>query len=339
MSWCGLGCALCPLDIMLSQHAFCRALQLDKNCTEAWVNLSLLYGDQDVLEASEETIDALTQVADTPLMWIARGLLLEKKASQGNRSEEKLQCASDAYRACLQTSRDPYALLGLALTCRRLGFDNESNCNDYKTTAEEIARKESHSTLSIFLDSSGGSNPAAELLHSVMRIEQGGGEAKSEMMTLVHKAISSLGISEAIDDEGKTSGLDEKEMLGIAHQNVLKNPDDGENWLALAKHLILAFTEVENPSKQSCKLVYDTLERAKYILKTAATQPATLYPTNISSSTHKTMVSKSVAGTTLSEAYALSSWVQHVDVRKNSHYLQRSLILDPENCFARDMLE
>ncbi len=342
MSWCGLGCALCPLDTMLSQHAFCRALQLDKNYAEAWVNLSLLYGDEDKLEASEEAIDALTQVADTPLMWIARGLLLEKRASRGAQSEETLQCASDAYRACLQTSRDPSALLGLALTCRRLGLENESNYNDYKATAEETASQESHSSLSIFLDSSGGINPVAELLHSTMQIERGGRggeETKSEIVALVHRAIDSLGMSENKIEGGQTSGLGFKEKLCNAQQNVLKNPDDGESWLSLAKQLILAFTEIQNPSKQSREIVCDTLERAKYILKTAATQPAALYPTkNLSSSTHKVITSKSVKGATLSEAYALSSWVQDSDVRKSSLDLQRSLMLDPENCFARDML-
>mmetsp|Transcript_23288 Transcript_23288/g.29368 ORF Transcript_23288/g.29368 Transcript_23288/m.29368 type:complete len:328 (+) Transcript_23288:2-985(+) len=326
--------------MMLAQHAFCRALQLDKNCTEAWVNLSLIYADQDKLVASEKTIDALTQVADTPLMWIARGLLLERHTSRGIEAEEMLQSCSDAYRACLQTSRDPSALLGLALTCRRLGFDNDgTESSGYKVAAEEIASRESHSTLSIFLDSYGGNNQVAELLHSTMQIERQQGEDKSEMDFFVSKAIRSSGIGgETKANEGKFSGLNEKDTLDIARQTVLKNPDDGESWLDLAKQFILAFTKTQNLSKQSHELVCDTIERAKYILKRAVTQPLTLYPANLSSHTHKLMVSQSVKASTLSEAYALSSWVQDRDVRKCSYDHQRSLMLDPENSFARDML-
>lgn len=337
ISWCGLGCALYSRDTMLSQHAFCRALQLDKNCAEAWVNLSLIYGEENKLRASEETIDALTQVADTPLMWIARGLLLEKTAHQGENVEEKLHSASDAYRACLQTSRDPSALLGLALTCRRLGLSDESKSDDYKLTAEEVASKESHANLSMFLDSSGPNDWTAQFLHGVMEIE-GGNEGTELGTDLAAKVINSLQTSTVTTGNHKHTDRERKQTIDAAQQDVMMNPDNGESWLSLAKCLILSLSEVEKPTKKSRELVVDVIGRAKQILKAAVNEPTTLYPTSVSSIAHKSMVLRSIKATQLSDVHALSSWVPDQDEIASSHDLQRALLLDPENCFARAQL-
>ena len=338
LSWCGLGCALCPLDVMLSQHAFCRALQLDKKCPEAWVNLGLMYADLNKLSESEKAIDALTQVADTPLMWVARGLLLEKSANQEACIDKKMNSASDAYRACLQTSRDPSALLGVALTCRRLGLNSVSNSHDYKLTAEKVFAKESHANLTMFLNSSEALSPMVEFLYGIMMIERADEDIKSELIDLVEKVLHSSGIRRVTTD-GHINTDKGKQTISMAECDVHQNPGSGECWLKLGKQLFLSLAEVRNPSEHSCNLVVDVVRRAKYILRRAISEPVILYPTNASSNVHKSMVSMAVKATQLSEAHALSSWTQQHDEPICSIDLQHSLLLDPENCFARAKLE
>ena len=71
-------------------------------------------------DAAGEAFDCLTQIADTPLMWIGRGLAHEVLAG----SEESLvdqdihlMNAADAYRAALQVNQNTAALLGLRCAC------------------------------------------------------------------------------------------------------------------------------------------------------------------------------------------------------------------------------
>ena len=122
--WCGLGCALSSDDPLLTQHAFCRSLQLDKSSPHSWANLGLLYAEFQRLDSSEETVDALTQVADTPVVWIERAMLLERKrqggsdddkAVGGGGREEDLCRGADSYRAALRVGRHPAALIGFLL--------------------------------------------------------------------------------------------------------------------------------------------------------------------------------------------------------------------------------
>lgn len=61
-AWCGLGCAVATSDPLLSQHAFCRCLELDKMFADSYANLGLLYVSNGSLAASETVMDSLTQV-------------------------------------------------------------------------------------------------------------------------------------------------------------------------------------------------------------------------------------------------------------------------------------
>lgn len=274
----------------------------------------------------------LTQVGDTPLMWIARGMLLEKSAKQGDEIEEKLHSASDAYRACLQTTRYPSALLGLALTCRRLGLNSCED--DYKLRSEEIARKESEANLAMYLHSSDDKDKMLEFIHGVTVDEKG----KDNNKSFVSEVLRSTGMLNTANFAADDIEV-QKQTIDQAQKRVRQNPDDGESWLNLAKLLILSFTKVKDPSKQSCDLIVDVVERAKYILKAAVTEPGMLHPTGVSTNAHKSVVSSLVNASQLSDAHVLSSWVCENNKLTCSHDLQRALLLDPENRFARGMLQ
>jgi len=166
-AWNGIGCVFCAKDPILAQHSFSRALQIDKYCSDAWANLGLLYGEYSNLTASEETIDALTQVTDTPLIWIGRGKLFEEKAfaeADIRKREELRSHAADAYRASLQVAGCPYSLLGLALNSRRRPYQGDAGAND-------TSKNESLANLTMFLQSGGQNNIGASILGAVMTAE------------------------------------------------------------------------------------------------------------------------------------------------------------------------
>ena len=41
-AWCGLGCALVAEDPAMSQHTFCRAMQIDSSSADSWSNVGLI---------------------------------------------------------------------------------------------------------------------------------------------------------------------------------------------------------------------------------------------------------------------------------------------------------
>jgi len=174
ISWTGLGSALVFADPILAQHAFSRALQLDKGTEDAWANMSLLYFDHGHLDKSEETVDSLTQVADSAIMWIARGLLLEKQSQSAENLDIVMSRAADAYRASLQISRHQGGLLGLSLTSRSQGFPkNGIGEFSYEREIEKAGAKESRANLEMYLDSSAGKNIGALALYGIMTYEKG----------------------------------------------------------------------------------------------------------------------------------------------------------------------
>jgi tetratricopeptide (TPR) repeat protein len=177
-AWCGLGSALIFVDPLLSQHAFCRALQIDKSIAEPLSSIALLYADYDKTGKSAEVLDALTQLEDTPLMWIGRGLLLEKTSRAWHDSpasrEGCLTRASDAYRASLQIMQHPAALLGLSLTCRRADADVQtSNDQVYSSLADRSSKIESRISMTLHQSCTGGGNIGASVIDGLFRIEEG----------------------------------------------------------------------------------------------------------------------------------------------------------------------
>ena len=178
-AWCGVGSALCYKDILLAQHCFCRAVQIDKTIADGWSSLGLIYADLNAASPASETLDALTQVADSPFMWIGRALLLEHdEAGNVQEQESNLSRASDAYRAALQVANHPEALLGLSVTARRLGLSKimEAQNEVYADSAHRTATRESHFALSIHRHLSGPFNAGAQALDMVHRSEDAGAQ-------------------------------------------------------------------------------------------------------------------------------------------------------------------
>jgi len=179
-AWCGLGCALIAIDPTMSQHAFSRGLQLDPSLADSWSNIGLLYADHDTDKCSE-VLDYLTQVDDTPLMWIGRGFLLEKSArawtgvsDQDLSKEACLTKASDAYRAALQIMQHPAALLGLSLTCRRTDPRlKEENEVVYAELADKSSKLESRLSMDIHQSLTGNDNIGASLVSGMSQLEEG----------------------------------------------------------------------------------------------------------------------------------------------------------------------
>lgn len=66
--WLALGSQAAELEVQ--EYAFCRALELDSNCTEAWIKLAKLYHKHDHPELAKE---ALTQARirdpSSPSVW------------------------------------------------------------------------------------------------------------------------------------------------------------------------------------------------------------------------------------------------------------------------------
>mmetsp|Transcript_47492 Transcript_47492/g.92739 ORF Transcript_47492/g.92739 Transcript_47492/m.92739 type:complete len:464 (-) Transcript_47492:80-1471(-) len=168
-AWCGLGCALADASPVLAQHCLCRSLQLDRASHLSWANLSMLYVEHGA-DGAEEALDALTQVADSPLCWIGRGLLMESKSAD-------FESAADAYRSALQVSQHPEALLGLSMTCRKrtLARDetgaDDADENAYITSMEYNARLECNNSVRMYL-STGSKNMGTSLRNELLALEE-----------------------------------------------------------------------------------------------------------------------------------------------------------------------
>ena len=180
-AWCGLGCALIAVDPTMSQHAFCRALQIDPSSGDSWSNIGLMYARHDA-EKCSEILDHLAQVDDTPLMWIGRGILFEKASRKWTGQKVKIEAcftkAADAYRAALQIIQHPAALLGLSLTCRRA--INESNNLVYSDLADKATKFESRMSMVIHQNMAGEGNVGACYVSGLTQIEEGLNLLKTE---------------------------------------------------------------------------------------------------------------------------------------------------------------
>ncbi len=175
-AWCGLGCALIALDPVMSQHAFSRGIQLDPFLADSWSNLSLLYASHDKNKSSE-VLDQITQVEDTPLMWIGRGFLMEETAMEWSDDEVvKEACfakAADAFRSALQIQQHSAALLGLSLNCRRTDPRLEGTHNaQYSYLAGAATAFESRMSLIVHQNMTLGSI-GASYVTGLAQIEEG----------------------------------------------------------------------------------------------------------------------------------------------------------------------
>ena len=117
---------------------------------DIWGNYALCCFDVKAELACVESLDALTQVADSPIIWIGRGLLLESKGRQEveNSWQIAMRKAADAYRTALQVSHEPSALLGLAMTCRHTqDISSRENLDAFEVAAKSFEQQEFYASI------------------------------------------------------------------------------------------------------------------------------------------------------------------------------------------------
>lgn len=376
MAWCGLGCALVTHEPLLAQHAFCRALQIDKSGDDSWTNLVLLYLQNHQLDASEEAVDLLTQVADTPMMWIARGLIAEEKA----KSMSEVSNASDAYRASLNICRSSQALFGLALTCRWLGDKGKTNQGLYSEELEEYTFRESCANMKMFCDIIGDQSPVPNLFSSIMRSEeifkllsQGSHSSmlsevcKKEKMSIQKTLkvvkeqfcdkkdqdvnnVEKFGTNDIVDLIQTTSDTmavlesfptelasQASTSLSDARNNILLDPDNTDAWLNFSKELVKS--AAADNSEEALQSIEAVICRTKNIMETNVTEPLVLHPAaGQLTGNYLSLTERPTESCKFAEACALSHWISDINGNNSNVDLQRSLVLDPTNALARSAL-
>ena len=399
-SWCGLGCALTATSPITAQHCFCRSLQIDKTHADAWTNLYFLFLEYGVTESFPEVIDILTQIIDSPLTWIGRGISLERDSFSTDDEERVIYDAMNAYRSALQTCRHPSALLGSSLmNCRLkevMSKRTTKRIADDKAASQRFFAKESLSQMAIYLKATGDSNIRAKLLYDFMLYHwnNSGVHSNVPLQESLQAKLSSLSNTEELIDRCATLSLedifendnlflDEKKIapninfnsskISDLSQVILKyshqyssppecidskdieskqnshfnfemrtklhlEPEHGLHWLNFSKKLILKFVTTKDGRNNDA--IVTVTDKAKKLLQRQAKE--ILHEDNIFLYGKGEFSSKDYANA-VSDAYALSSWV-NFDFKEDkispreleSHFdIQRSLLLNPENVFAR----
>lgn len=369
-AWCGLGCAVLRDDPLLAQHAFCRSVQLDSMSPDAYSNLSFLYTANQIFSNSNNILGSLTQIADTPMIWINRALILERTAAmeldEGHcmKAETGLAQAVDAYRAALQISRHPTAILGLALTRRVSPLISGTQTNSSETQVAKIARKESYDYAKEYLGMVSSTDTSASLIHGIMTTEMGVRGTEWYCDSLVDEgrmAIASCGeyIENITKDQGvaplSNKGLDfnllqncilpadfvvDEREVGIQlmplntclARQIVHQPNSGRLWLDFAKKLSkdihkskVALESARIAANRALKLLNSQL---KYV------------------STRKGGDGDFNSGD-LSDALSLVYWLdvfvcKHKRAEPKPHCqvaLQKSILINPTNLFARGALK
>jgi tetratricopeptide (TPR) repeat protein len=412
-AWCGLGCSLSVTDPLLAQHALCTALTVDKMMPDSWSNLAFLFAEKDANAQSAEMLDGLTQVADSPLMWICRALLLEREVQlDSGPCEPLISRAADAYRAALQVVKHPSALLGLSLTCRATvsttPVSNEEKTSMYGSISSDLARRDSYGYMSEYVGLSSGTNLGSCVLGSVMTLEDAVVAVKTKPLGL-DQVLKSEAIEEAYVNISKgieglerlsspSSVLDSvpgvdvdpiKDVVGrvsslasntedtadvstetdpfdhrlTPSRRIIHDPETGIAWLDLAKSLAKELLSVSDSKKK--KVVKEVLESATRasdcaarILSNQVSDPVKVRsPPHVVSNDSEEEVVMSVAvvpaivdARDVSEALALSYWIETIEMYivdvegderspKRALDLQRALLMDPSNAFAREALQ
>jgi tetratricopeptide (TPR) repeat protein len=361
-AWCALGCALVHSDPIMAQHAFSRSIELDKLFPDAYANLSFLYTSHQRYEASASVSDALTAVADTPMMWINRALMFEQTALQFDSSmaQNYVLQAADAYRAALQVTKHPIALLGLSLSCRSLSS---------RTKQREMI-SESYSCASEYVESFGSYDILMVLVESALEMEVGITENRSEhseylieegRQHMLHginiinvqgrergeNVIPDVSVFHPVTHWNKNEHLEtaqepdeEVDAAWSLHRQVVHSPNRGDIWLLLAKQLARK-ADAEQRTAAHPALV--AARRASSILRHQLEQSC-LDSTSV------------VRAQDLSDALALQFWLEALSdaapasiqanpadevTRSNKPSiveLQRSLLICPGSTIARQAL-
>lgn len=364
LAWCGLGCALVRSDPLMAQHAFSRSMELDKLAPDSYANLSFLYTTHKNHGASALVSDALTEIADTPMMWINRALIFEYTASQ--QAEHMLECkylkqAADAYRASMQTLKHPSATLGISLTCRIESNESDDMLMDsYNYASEYIGRVGSADLPAMLAEGVLSVEVAAKstndrfdqmliearqlLLHRIERVEE------CSMDNTEDQGIDLSLCRELVTKDVKNNEQQATDSKSVGsewsiHRQVVNSPNRGDLWLRLAKQCAL---KASDEKEGSTGTALTAARRATSILMQQLAEPTTI-PT-------KDRSTRVVKARDLSDALALRYWLEHIsDSRKcgipcdaedllptiqavNTLELQRSLIICPGNIMARQAL-
>ena len=377
-AWCGLGCSMVFSDPLLAQHCFCRSLELDSLYPDAYSNLAFLYTSREAFNSSNEVLDALTQVADSPMMWINRALILERNAAtdilegEGGKAKERISQAADAYRAAIQVVKHPSAMLGLALTCRASSSGTPGTLATGKGPA---AFQDSYGYLLQYKGKMGNYDISANLLEDVARLEIGA-NTFSDGNCQVEEPIASLQedlttmkklrqeLQEGCDNNGldlnvfmdclssDTSASEEVNDettseakpidMTIARQ-IVHEPHRGDLWVDFAKMLL----RENGGSKDGIKNAQVAASRAVLILTHELSFPN-------QQKQQEGKFTKIVDSKDLSDALALKHWLDslagtHANPDKDMDdaatvspcttlELQKALMMNPNNKFAREVL-
>jgi tetratricopeptide (TPR) repeat protein len=332
-AWCGLGCAVAANDPLLAQHAFCRCLELDKMFPDAYANVGFLYTSHESYNASESVMDALTQVADTPMMWMNRAFMLERGASKnltlenGSEAHSNISRAADAYRAALQVMKHPSAMLGLSLTCR-VAPTTESVKNEQALhLSRSLRRKESSAHMQEYLGTTCSSNHAVSLFAGVMVLEKGSENETAWSSTLIEEGKESIenvlvvkgldatldisAIRECIQSEQHVEKEKAKSSqpfdssISLARQ-IVHEPNRADLWLSWAKELAQSKAPVPLALKSKSNRPLDpamaAAKRASNMLTRQIVQPCM-----------QGKLSASVDAQMASEALSLIFWLRQIE--------------------------
>jgi tetratricopeptide (TPR) repeat protein len=365
-AWCGLGCTKILSDPLFAQHAFSRSLQLDRLFPDSYANLCFLYTAHKCFKSSSLVSDALTDVADTPMMWINQALMLEIDAAAHPSTEASRAAicqAADAYRAALQVVKHPRAMLGLTMTCRMTPSDSSE-------TVDPTMLHESHLSSSEYLGIGGSCDFPSLALNGIFKMEVGllnkGSSHDKELIAQgrvqIQQAVDGLrsedlrqtkldldvlyALTEDFSDAAKDSDERTTPVIDATVQRqVVHEPNRGDLWLELAKHL--ALLEVDH--REGAALA---AERAVSILTKNLARDVAL---------PRSYGRHFVKAGDLTDALALSYWlancateIQNANVSDDNQDqnvsadkctqrgsvvdLQRALLINPGNALAREAL-
>lgn len=325
---------------------------------DGYANVGFLYTTLQAFDASEETMNALTQVADTPMMWINRAFMLEQKAmadlkDDSSKSSQRVRQAADAYRAALQVLKQPDAMIGLAVTNRVISDGKEmkdtlSNSLDYG-----IKRKESLVLMTEFLEASPHFREAASMLCGVMSLEQatmhkrfGWSDEILERGQIMAKTalaqkkqiLSSLDIesvekclTNVSDSLGKEKSGSSLSLDSFIQKKILIEPSRPDLWLALAKELVACLDQSSPFYKIDS--AFQAAKRALDMLSETLTYPHRI-DGQIASFVSSEMVSES-----LGLVHCLEDLKETDTVAVDASFdLQRSLMMCPNNILSREAL-
>jgi hypothetical protein len=328
--------------------------------SDAYANVGFLYTSQQAFRPSESVMNALTQVADTPMMWMNRAYMLERGAAthlehDNSQAERDIAQAADAYRAALQVMKHPDAQLGLAMTGRMITADDAGKDEKSRSIVYRSRRKDSSALMKEFLGASYRVKEAASLFSGVMEMEQANeASAPSWSEELFERgqqttktALVEEGLKAFLDAEvvaecfEKDDSAPKKEEVSLLfptevslQRQILHEPGRADLWLSLAKTLIGSLDQSSPPHAVESAMA--AADRASTMLAEELIQPHRV--NGISASFVKSEM--------LSEGLSLVHWLRNFKNKKeeessdkSAYELQRSLMMCPNNPFAREALQ